>query len=288
MSYLTDLFVFLCIYSILALSLNIVTGYTGLVNLAHAAFYGIGAYTTALAMVSLGWGFAPSLALAVVVAMGLSLAISLPSLRFASSFFVIASLAVQSLTYTVLYNWRGLTNGPFGLAGIGRPEPLGAPVDQEGMAVVAGAAAVACALILAAMLRSPWGRLLQAIRDDELAARSLGKSARLAKVEATAVACAMAAVAGGLYATYVGYIDPTTFSLDESILLLSMVLIGGTGNVRGPIVGAVATIGLRELLRFVDVPDPLAPHLRMTAYGLLLIVIAHKRPQGLAGRYRFQ
>ncbi len=288
MSYLNDLFVFFCLYAVLSLSLNIVTGYTGLVNLAHAAFYGIGAYTAALAMLSLGWGFLPSLGLAVAVAVVLSLAISLPSLRFASSFFVIASLAVQSLTYNVLYNWRGLTNGPFGLSGISRPELFGAPADGAGMALVAGAAAVVCGLILALMLRSPWGRLLQAVRDDELAARSLGKNARLVKVEATAVACGMAAVAGAIYASYVGYIDPTTFSLDESILLLSMVLIGGTGNVRGPIVGAVATLGVRELLRFVAIPDPVAPHLRMAIYGLLLIVVAHKRPQGLAGRYRFQ
>lgn len=289
MSYVANLFIYLNIYAVLALSLNLVTGYTGLVNLSHAAFFGIGAYVASMAMIHLGWGFLPSMALAVVAAGVLSLAISLPSLRFASSYFVISSLAVQSLTFSILYNWTRVTRGPYGLSGIPSPTFFGWEASSvEAMAVVSAAAAVLCGLVLYGVLRSPWGRLLKAIRDDELAARGLGKNARRAKIQANAIACGMAAVAGTLYASYVGFIDPTSFTLEESILLLSMVLIGGTGNVRGPIVGAAVTMGIREGLRFLEIPDPVAPHVRAMAYGLLLIVIAHHRPQGIAGEYRFQ
>ena len=288
MSYLANLFIYLCVYAILAMSLNIVTGYSGLVNLAHAAFFGVGAYATALSMKAWGWGFLPAVCFAVLLSATLSLAISLPALRFRSSFFVIASLAVQSMTYNVLYNWTGLTNGPHGLSAIPRPRFFGASVGLIGMTCVAGGTALLCGFVVYRMLHSPWGRLLQAVRDDELAARSVGKDANLARIQATAVACGVASVAGALYATYVGYIDPTSFGLEESILLLSMVLIGGTGNVRGPLVGAAALIGIQELLRFVDVPGQMASHLRLMVYGLLLIFIAHQRPHGLAGRYRFR
>ncbi|MFW5739048.1 MAG: branched-chain amino acid ABC transporter permease [Myxococcota bacterium] len=289
MSYFVNLFIYLNVYAVLALSLNLVTGYTGLVNLAHAAFFGVGAYVASMAMIHFGWGFLPATGIAIAAAAILSLAISLPSLRFASSYFVISSLAVQTLTFSILYNWTDVTHGPYGLSEIPRPRFFGWEASSlGGMALVSAIAAVVCGLILYGVLRSPWGRLLEAIRDDELAARGLGKRARVAKIQANAIACGMAAVAGSLYASYVGFIDPTTFTLEESILLLSMVLIGGTGNVRGPIVGAAVMLGIRESLRFLDIPDPMAPHLRAMAYGLLLVVIAHKRPQGIAGKYRFR
>jgi branched-chain amino acid transport system permease protein len=124
------------------------------------------------------------------------------------------------------------------------------------------------------------------MRDDELATRSLGKEVRWVKVQVFAVSCALAAVGGALYAAYVGYIDPSTASLDESILLLSFVLVGGVGNLRGPIVGAAVLIALPEVLRFVALPDSLAAEVRLMVYGLLLVGMMHVRPQGLAGVYR--
>lgn len=289
MSYFVNLFIYLNVYAILALSLNLVTGYTGLVNLAHAAFFGVGAYVASMAMIQLGWGFLPATAAAILAGAVLSLAISLPSLRFARGYFVISSLAVQTLTFSILYNWTSVTRGPYGLSDIPRPRFFDWEASSlESMALVSAITSLCCGAILASVLKSPWGRMLEAIRDDELAARSLGKRARRAKIHANAIACGMAAVAGSLYASYVGFIDPTTFTLEESILLLSMVLIGGTGNVRGPIVGAAVMLGIRESLRFLDIPDPMAPHLRAMAYGLLLVIIAHQRPQGIAGKYRFE
>ena len=139
------------------------------------------------------------------------------------------------------------------------------------------------------LLNSPWGNLLKAIRDDELAARGLGKNVRLAKVQAVAIACALAALAGVMYSSLVNFVDPSIADLPEAILMISMVIVGGVGNsFRGPFVGALVLIALPELLRFLEIPGTLSGQLRLAVYGLLLVLLMHFRPQGLAGEYRMQ
>ncbi len=289
MNYILHLLIYLDTYLIIAMSLNLLMGYGGLLQVAHAAYYGIGAYVTALVMLKLGVGFIPAILLSMVITGILSLLVSLPAWRFKGDFFVMVSLAVQSLVYTILDNWTGLTNGPFGITGIPRPEILGYRFDSlHGIFGLATVLTVLCVLIMALLLNSPWGRLLKAMRDDELAARSLGKNTRLIKLQAFMAACAFVAVAGGIYATYISYIDPTSFTLDESILMLSMIIVGGTGNIRGPLVGAAVLIAIPEVLRFVHIPDAVAANVRLMIYGLMILVIAHLRPQGIAGVYRFQ
>ncbi len=289
MNYILHLLIYLDIYLIVAMSLNLLMGYGGLLQVAHAAYYGIGAYVTALAMLKLGLGFVPAIMLSMVITGALSLLVSLPAWRFKGDFFVMVSLAVQSLVYTILYNWTGLTNGPFGITGIPRPEILGLKFDSlYAIFDLATVLTVFCILIMALLLNSPWGRLLKAMRDDELAARSLGKNTRLIKLQGFSLACAFVAVAGGVYATYISYIDPTSFTLDESILMLSMIIVGGTGNIRGPLVGAAVLIAIPEILRFIHIPDAVAANLRLMIYGLMILTIAHLRPQGIAGVYRFK
>ncbi|MBL7204159.1 MAG: branched-chain amino acid ABC transporter permease [Desulfobacteraceae bacterium] len=298
MNYILHLTIYLSIYIILASSLNIVVGYCGLLTLAHAAYFAIGCYSYAITTLY-GWGFVPSLAVGVGVAMLLSLFISLPAWRFRGDFFVIVSLAVQALLFSLFYNWnspgadpgtlKNLTNGPFGIAGISKPDILGIRFDTIGdICVLSIILAGTCLLVSWLLLSSPWGRLLKAVRDDELVARGLGKNTRLVKIHAFAVACGMAAVSGVIYASYVGYIDPSSASLDESILMLCMVMVGGVGNIRGPIVGALVLLLIPEALRFLDIPDTVAANIRLLAYGLLLIFMMHFRPQGLAGVYRVE
>lgn len=297
MNYLLHLLIYFNIYAIVALSLNMIVGYSGLLTLAHAGYFAVGSYAYALATLQLGWGFIPAVLLGIVVAALLSLALSLPAWRFSGDFFVMISLAVQALLFSLFYNWSdpnaevgtwaNLTNGPFGLSGIPNPDIIGVKFDTiGGIAVVATGTALLCALVSWFLLSSPWGRLLKAIRDDELAARGLGKNVRLAKVQVFAIACGMVAVAGALYASYVSYIDPSAGSLNESILMLSFVLVGGVGNFRGPIVGALVLLVIPEALRFVDIPDAIAAEVRLAAYGLLLVLLMHYRPQGIAGNYR--
>ena len=246
-----------------------------------------------------GWGFIPATIAGAAVAGVLSLAVSLPAWRLRGDFFVLASLAVQALIFSALNNWfdaeaplgswRNLTNGPFGITGIPRADLFGCGLASPvAMAVFATIVAGLCALVLRRLQTSPWGRLLLAMRDDELAARGLGKNTRLAKVQAFAFSGALVAVAGALYAAHVRYLDPTSASLDESILMLSMVIVGGLGNFRGPLVGTVVLIALPEVLRFLALPDAQAANLRMLIYGLLLVLLMHFRPQGIAGEYRLQ
>lgn len=289
MNYIYHLLIYLNIYIIIAMSLNLLMGYGGLLQIAHAAYYGIGAYTTALLMVKLGWGFIPAIIFSSMVAGILSLLVSLPAWRFKGDYFVMLSLSVQVAIYSLLYNWTDLTNGPFGVTGIPRPAILGYKFDTiDSIFWLSTAFALLCGVVMFVLLKSPWGRSLKAMRDDELAARGLGKNTRLLKLQTFLIACSMVAISGGLYATYVSYIDPTSFTLDESILMLSMVVIGGIGNFRGPIVGALTLIAIPEILRFMHIPDAIAANARLLIYGLLLIIMAHVRPQGLAGEYRFK
>lgn len=299
MNYLFHLLIYFNLYAILALSLNLVVGYCGLLTLAHAGYFAVGAYTYALLAQVAGLGFVPAAVGGMLVPAMLSLAVSLPSWRFKGDFFVMVSLAVQALLFSLLYNWfsagapvgswRNLTNGPFGIAGIPRPAILGFRFDTVGsIAALSFVLLVLSALVFWRLKGSPWGRLLRAMRDDELAARGLGKNPRLAKLQAFAFACAFAGLAGVIYASYVSYIDPSSASLDESILMLSMLLVGGAGNFRGPLVGAAVLIAIPELLRFAAIPDAVAANLRLLLYGLLLVVMMHLRPQGLAGEYRVQ
>jgi branched-chain amino acid transport system permease protein len=297
MNYLLHLLVYFDIYVIVALSLNLVVGYCGLLTLAHAGFYAVGGYAYALLALKLGWGFVPGAIAGALLAGLLSVFVSAAAWRLRGDFFVMVSLAAQALIFSTLYNWtstdaplgswRNLTNGPFGITGIPRPGIFGWTVATPvQMAVFATVVAAGCAWVLWRLKASPWARLMVAMREDELAARGLGKNTRLVKVQAFAIAGAFAAVAGALYASHVRYLDPSAASLDESILMLSMVLVGGLGNFRGPIVGAAFLIALPEVLRFLHLPDAQSANLRLLIYGALLVLIVHFRPQGLAGTYR--
>ncbi len=299
MSYLIHLIIYLDIYVIVALSLNLVVGYCGLMTLAHAAYFAVGSYTYAIVTLKFGLGFLPALILGFGIAALLSLATSLPSWRFKGDFFVLVSLAVQALLFSVFHNWSSpgaesitwanLTNGPLGLSGIPKPAILGIRFDTIGyIAGLSLAVTGFCIFISWRLISSPWCRLLKSMRDDELATRGLGKHVRVAKLQAFAIACGMASLAGAIYAGYVSYIDPSTASLDESILMLCMVIIGGVGNFRGPIVGALVLLAIPEALRFAHIPDGVAANLRLLAYGLLLILMVHFRPQGIAGEYRVE
>ncbi len=298
MNYYLHLLIYFCIYAIAALSLNLVIGYCGLLTLAHASFFATGAYSYAI-LSFYGWGFLPALVVSVAIAIVMSLVVSLPAWRFRGDNFVLMSLAAQTFIFSLLHNWYhpqakigtllNLTNGPFGIVGISKPVIVGIRMDTiESISVIAVVLATFCALVVWRLQSSPWGRLLQCMRDDELSLRGLGKNVRRAKLEAFAISCGLVAVAGVLYASYVSYIDSSSATLDESIMMVCMLLVGGMANFRGPLVGAAVLIALPEILRMVHFPDAMAANIRLLAYGLLLVLIVHFRSQGLAGKYRVQ
>ncbi|MBN1155651.1 branched-chain amino acid ABC transporter permease [candidate division KSB1 bacterium] len=289
MNYLLHILTMINIYVILVLSLNLLVGYVGLLSLSHAAFYGIGAYISTLLIMKLGLGFLPALLLAVVGTVLLSYTISLPSLRLRGDYFVLASLGFQIIVFTILYNWIDLTRGPYGIPGIPRPIFFGIEINSIGSYFLfSGVIAAICTGLLYLIGNSPFGRVLKAIREDEIAAAALGKNIVRLKINAFAIAAGFAAAPGALFAGYLRYIDPTSFTVMESVFILSIIIIGGAGNISGPIVGTVLMIFLPEVLRFIGLPDAVAANMRQIIYGLLIILIMRYRPQGLSGEYRFE
>jgi branched-chain amino acid transport system permease protein len=288
LNYLWHILVLISLYALLAMSLNLVVGYTGLMSLCHAAFYGIGAYTTTLLMMRADWQFFPALLAAVLLSGLLSLLIGIPTLRLRGDFLVLATLGFQVIVFSILYNADSLTNGPYGIPGIPTPRLAGLEVNTPfRYCLFAGAFAGALGLLLRALVMSPFGRVLKAIREDEIAAAAMGKNVPALKMTVFAIAAAFAAVPGALFAGYLRYIDPTSFTTAESIFILAIVVIGGAGSLAGPVIGAVLMILLPEALRFLHLPEAVAANLRQIIYGLLLIVLMRVRPQGLQGKYGF-
>jgi branched-chain amino acid transport system permease protein len=289
MNYLFHVLTIISIYSILALSLNLLIGYTGLLSLSHAAFYGIGAYIGTLSGIVFGLSFFPCLLLAIAGTVAISFVVSLPSLRLKGDYFVLASLSFQTIVFVVLYNWIAVTRGPFGLTNIARPTLFGFSLSSDfAYFVFTGIIALACLGLLYLIGHSPFGRLLKAVREDEIAVSALGKDITRLKVTAFAIAAGFAAVAGLLFAGHVRYLDPTSFTLLESVFVVSIIIIGGAGNVSGPLIGTVLLVTLPEVLRFVGIPYTIAPNMRQIIYGLLIILVLRFKPQGISGEYGFE
>lgn len=289
MNYLLHILIMITIYFILSLSLNLLVGYTGLLSLCHAAFYGIGAYTSTLLIMKLGLNFPLALIAGMAVSMLLSLLVAYPSLRLKGDYFVLTSLAFQIIVFSILYNWVSLTRGPYGIPGIPHPRLFGFEFGSlPSFLALSSALAFLVFLVLYRLSSSPFGRVLKAIREDEIAASALGKRIPSFKIWAFVIASGIAAISGSLYAGYVTYIDPTSFTLGESIFILAILLVGGSGNLKGPIVGTLFMVILPEALRFLGIPDTVAPNVRQMIYGVLLIALMYLRPQGIAGEYKFE
>ena len=289
MNYIFHILVMINIYLILSLSLNILVGYSGLLSLCHAAFYGLGAYISAILMTKLGIDFFFALPIAIIGTIILSFIVSMPSVRLKGDYFVLTTLAFQIITFYVLYNWISLTQGPYGIRGIPPPQIFGYPIaGPSSYFIFSLIIALLCFGFVTIVLKAPFGQVLKAIREDEIFAQALGKNVTKYKIQAFAIASGLAAIAGVLFAHYVTYIDPTSFTFDEAIFLLSIVIIGGTGNIKGPLVGTFLLLIIPEILRFLGIPDTIAPNIRQMIYGTLLILFMYFRPQGVAGEYKFE
>jgi len=289
MNYILHLLIMINIYLILAFSLNLLVGYTGLLSIAQAGFYGIGAYISTLLVMKLGINFFIALPISIILAMCLSLLVSVPSIRLKGDYFILATLGFQAVIYGVLYNWVSLTRGPYGIPGIPRPNLFGFEFGSiPSYFILSGILALLVFFIFRRIVLSPFGRTLKAIREDEIAAMGLGKNITKFKIICFTISAGIAAIAGALYAGYITYIDPTSFTIYESIFILSMIIIGGTGNMKGPVVGVLLVILIPEALRFLKIPDNIAANARQMIYGMLLVILMYFRPQGIAGEYKYE
>ena len=289
MNYLLHILIMIGIYIILSLSLNLLVGYGGLLSIAHAAFYGIGAYIYTLILINWGLPFWLALVISILGTGLIALVVAYPALRLKGDYFILATIGLQMIVFDILYNWVNLTRGPYGIPGI----PRAAVFGFEFRSIPANLLLVAVLTVLVVLFskgifNSPFGRILKSIREDETASKAMGKNTTKVKIWAFVLAGGIAAIAGALYASYITYIDPTSFTLDESIFILAVILVGGSGNLKGPIVGAAFMIILPELLRFLGLPDTIAPNVRQIIYALTLILLMFFRPQGIAGEYKLK
>ena len=289
MEYLLHIMILIGIYLILAVSLNLIVGYLGLLSVAHAAFYGIGAYVAALMALKLQSPFLINIVCAIILSGLLGALVGIPSFRIRDDYFVIASFAFQVIMFSILNNWISFTGGPMGLPGIPQPTIFGLKVSSNiGFLLLVGVFCTLTLWISHRIVQSPFGRVLKAIREDEIFTQAAGKYVSRYKVLVFVIGAGMASVAGVMYAYYISFIDPTSFTVMESIFIISIVIIGGAGSLWGSVAGAVVLVVLPELLRFIGLPSSVAANIRHIFYGGLLGAFMMWPPRGFLGEYVFQ
>ncbi len=283
MEYILHILIMILFYVMLSQSLTLTAGYSGLISLAHAGFYGIGAYTSALLSLNFGFPFLATLPLAMLLSGILAVIVSVVALRTVDDYFIIITLGIQVVAFSIMNNWMGLTNGPLGIPGIPAISILGFEFNSKISFLLLTLVLTAFVfLILRNITRSPLGRVLIALSEDEIFTKSLGKKVYLAKVVSFTIGGMFAAIPGVLYAHYISYIDPTSFTIDESIFILSIVIIGGMRSLWGSAIAATVLVILPEALRFVGMPSNIAANLRQIIYGLALVVMMFKYSKGFA------
>lgn len=255
------------IYSLLALSLNLLTGIAGQVSLGHAAFYAVGAYTSALLSLRLNYPIYITFPAAMVMGAVLGFMVFLPSRRVSGGYLAIVTMGMGEIVRLILLNWQSLTRGPMGLPGISQVYAFGVKLSSPYLYYLfAMPFALIVLLLLMNLEKSNVGRKLNAVRMDSTAAESMGIYPDRMKALAFMLSGAIAALAGALYAHFIGFIDPGSFKSDESVTVLCMVVLGGMGNLPGSVLAAFLLTVLPEFLRGLD-------NVRMLIYGILLVLL---------------
>lgn len=265
------------LYATLAGSLNVINGYSGQTCIGQAGFFCIGSYCEAIMATKLGLPFWLNLPVAGVVTAIFGGLLAIPTLKMKGTYLSIVTLGFSEIVRLTALNWEDLTGGPLGIKGIPVPNLFGFGISNSRYYYyIFLIIQIIFIFVTGRVIRSRVGRAWTSIREDELAAKSLGVQTSFYKATNFMYGAFWAGIAGAAYAPYVRFIDSTLFSLDEGFNIMSMMIIGGQGTLVGPIVGAAIVNLLTELLRPVS-------QWRMVAYGLLIIVMMWWRPQGLVG-----
>ncbi len=275
--YYIQVLIFIGLYSILALSLNLLNGYVGLLSIGHAAFYGIGAYASAKLVMEAGFPFPLAMLGSGIIAGLFGYLIAKPTLRLSGIYMTLATLGFNMIFFLVLQNWMSFTNGPLGIMDIPPPSIFGYAIESR----IQYYYLIFFLLLLTIgsmqrLITCRFGRALVGIRENELAAEAMGVHTTRYKIQAFMLAAFYAGIAGSYYAHFVKYISPDSFYIYESFILLAMLALGGQGNLIGPVVGAAILIVIPEVFRFLQ-------EYRMLVYGSVLIIMMLVRRQGLLG-----
>ena len=283
-AYQTHIFILILIYIVLAVSLNLALGYTGLLNLGHVAFFGIGAYTSALLAIE-GMPYLAAMLFAGLLASAFGYLLVIATDKLRGDYLAMATLGFSFVVYSLLLNLRDLTRGAMGIPGIPRPEILGFTVrTNDQYLIFALIVCVASILIIYRIVNSPFGKLLEATRDNAVCLRVLGKNTFSLKYKAMMISAFFAGIAGSLYAHYISFIDPTSFYISELILVLTIVIVGGLASIKGSIIAPIIIIYVPELLRMLDLPGSVIGPVRQAMYAVILIAILMIRPRGIFGK----
>jgi branched-chain amino acid transport system permease protein len=287
------------IYAIFTLGLQLNVGFTGIINFGQVGFMAIGAYGVAILVADAGWSMWAALPVSILMAMAAGVLIGLPSLRLRADYFAIATIAFSEIIRYVAQNARELTGGNQGVLGfddqwfsisdtiLGWLEPLG--LDDQFLLPLLLVIWVATLLLTALVMllqRSPWGRVLRAIREDEDAARALGKNVLAYKLQSIALAAALGALAGYFMALNLSFVNPTSFEPLFTFLGFAILILGGLASYPGVIVGSVVLWTLLEATRYLELPlaaEKVAA-LRFMVVGLVLMALVAFRPQGIFGK----
>ncbi|MDR6755770.1 branched-chain amino acid transport system permease protein [Mycoplana sp. BE70] len=272
--YFINIAIVVCIYIILASSLDIVMGWTGLYSFAHAAFLGIGAYTAAILGRDFGTTFWINLPMGMIVAGLFGFLLGLPLLRAQGHFLAIMTIAFQTIVYLVLSQWTDFTGGQYGI----EVEPVAGFTALSSFFYLVLAFATICLIAIRLLTQSRLGDSLQAIRDDETLARTIGINSKAIKLVAFAISSSFAGGAGVLLAYHIRGVTPDDYTVLASATVVAMVVLGGRGRFWGPVMGAALLIVLPELL------SSLAEY-KHVFYGAVLILVTMLAPQGLAGKF---
>lgn len=276
--YILRIATLIMLYSSLAVALNLITGYTGQISLGHAMFFGIGAYTTALMVTKLGFNWFATIPFSILISAIVGLIVGLPSLRLSGSYLAIVTMGFAEVVKMIFNNWTPVTNGVLGVKNIPQPEIFGyiLKTNNGGMYYLILAIMLLVSLFVYLLVNSKYGRAFRMIKEDSLAATVLGVNTTYYKVLAFVISAMLTSIVGSYYASFQRFINANSFTFDTSILILSIVILGGMGTMRGMYLGAAVLIILPEALRSME-------GLRFVIYGLCLVLVMRFRPQGLLG-----
>lgn len=287
MDYILHLLIIISMFGILAVSLNYQAGFTGIISVNHASFYGIGAYATAILTTEVGFTFIPSVLAGMALTALFAWLASYPLLRLRHDSLILVSIGLSAIVYNIMLNWADVTGGPLGIKGVKAPTIFGFSFFEKPLFLLLVLVALGLTyLFFNHITRSPYGTILKGIRENPTVASVNGHSVLAYQRSVFVVGALFASVAGALTAAFLTYIEPKLFMLMPSILILVMVILGGLGNLKGSILGAAIMILVPEMLRFAGFPPSIIGELQQITYGLILIVLMFFRPEGLFGEYK--
>ena len=275
------------IYALMSIGQNIITGYGGMLSLTQAGFFAIGSYATAILTTQFGWSFWATLPVAFVVSALFGLLIGLPTLRLKGDYLAIATLGFGEIVRNVLNNWDSLTNGPMGIQRIPMPVIFGFtinPYKKYAFLVMVIVFVIIAYFLFQRLARSRMGRALSAVREDEIAAQSMGINITKYKVYAFILGASVAGIAGSLQATFTLSVTPGTYTFMVSVMVLCMVVLGGMGNFKASILGAFIIQFISYFPQLTGLSSVIPPQFKQILFGLILVVMMIWRPQGILGR----